>query len=91
MDNTENTTDQLRDKAGEAAENLKNLGGQVRDAAAENFGNYRQQANEYISEGRETAREWERSLETFVQEKPLQAVLVAAGVGMLLGLIWKRS
>jgi len=25
-----------------------------------------------------------------VQEKPIQALLMAAGVGMLLGILWKR-
>ena len=31
------------------------------------------------------------TLEEYVQEKPIQALLIAAGVGMLLGLLWKRS
>ena len=51
----------------------------------------RDQANEYYETGRERAREWEQGLEQYVQEKPLQAVLIAAGVGVLLGLLWKRS
>ena len=38
-----------------------------------------------------TGAEWEESLENYVHEKPLQAVLIAAGVGVLLGLLWKRS
>ena len=31
------------------------------------------------------AQEWEKHLEEYVQEKPLQAVMIAAGVGLLLG------
>jgi len=42
-------------------------------------------------EGRERAQEWEQSIETYVQEKPIQSILIAAGVGILLGILWKRS
>jgi ElaB/YqjD/DUF883 family membrane-anchored ribosome-binding protein len=35
--------------------------------------------------------EMEQSLEQYVQEKPIQALLMAAGVGLLLGILWKRS
>jgi ElaB/YqjD/DUF883 family membrane-anchored ribosome-binding protein len=41
--------------------------------------------------GRQRAQEWEKGLEDYVHEKPLQAILIAAGVGMLLGVLWKRS
>ena len=37
------------------------------------------------------AHEWEEGIESYVREKPLQAVLIAAGVGLLLGALWKRS
>jgi ElaB/YqjD/DUF883 family membrane-anchored ribosome-binding protein len=30
-------------------------------------------------------------LEDYVREKPLRSLLIAAGVGMLLGILWKRS
>ena len=79
---------------GEAAtqvgQNLRDLGGQVRDMASERYTQLRDQASQYYEQGRERAREWEENLEQYVQEKPLQAVLIAAGVGVLLGLLWKR-
>src|SRR5580704_11502797 len=81
----------LREKASEVKQNLRDIGGQVRDAANEKYEQVREQAGDFYRHGRETAQEWEHSLESFVQEKPLQAVLIAAGVGMLLGLLWKRS
>jgi ElaB/YqjD/DUF883 family membrane-anchored ribosome-binding protein len=59
--------------------------------ATERYSQLRDQASEYYESGRERAREWEQNLEQYVQEKPLQAVLMAAGVGVLLGLLWKRS
>ena len=81
----------LAESATQVGENLRNIGGQVRDAATERYNQLRDQATQYYDQGRERAREWEESLESYVHEKPLQAVLIAAGVGVLLGLLWKRS
>jgi ElaB/YqjD/DUF883 family membrane-anchored ribosome-binding protein len=89
--NTGSGTDQLRDKAAEVGQNLRDMGGQVRDAASEKYNQLRDQANQYYTQGREQAQEWEQNLENYVQEQPLKAVLMAAGVGLLLGLLWKRS
>ncbi len=71
--------EELSDRAHEAVENLREVAGQVREAASEQY-----------SHARQTAREWEQSLEHYVQEKPLRAVLMAAGVGFVLGWVWKR-
>jgi ElaB/YqjD/DUF883 family membrane-anchored ribosome-binding protein len=84
-------TEQLRDKASEVTQNLRDIGGQVKDVAGEKYNQLRDQASEYYHQGRETAQEWEQSLEGYVQEKPLQAVVIAAGIGLVLGLLWKRS
>ena len=51
----------------------------------------RDQASEYYEQGRRRAMEMEQGLEQYVQEKPIQALLIAAGVGMLLGMLWKRG
>jgi ElaB/YqjD/DUF883 family membrane-anchored ribosome-binding protein len=75
--------DRVRDKAAEMSEHLK-------DVANEKFNEVRGRASEAYSHGKEAAERWEQSLEGFVQEKPLQAVLLAAGVGLLLGLLWRR-
>ena len=88
---TNQATEQLRDKASEVSQNIRDIGGQVRDAASEKYTQLRDQASDYYNQSRETAQQWEQSVEGFVQEKPLQAVLLAAGVGLLLGLMWKRS
>ena len=51
----------------------------------------REQAADYYEHGRRRASEMEQSLEQYVQEKPIQSLLIAAGVGMLLGILRKRS
>jgi ElaB/YqjD/DUF883 family membrane-anchored ribosome-binding protein len=83
--------EQLKDTAQQVGQNLREMGSQVRDAASEKYGQLRDQASDYYQQGRERAQEWEQSLEQYVQEKPIQSILIAAGVGMLLGILWKRS
>lgn len=81
----------LRDSAAQVGENIRNLGSQVRDQATQQYDQLRQQAGDYYEQGRQRAMEMEQSLEQYVQEKPIQALLMAAGVGLLLGILWKRS
>jgi ElaB/YqjD/DUF883 family membrane-anchored ribosome-binding protein len=81
----------LADQAQQVGQNLRDLGGQVRDQAREKYNELSDSAREYYDQGRQKAQEWEQGLESYIQEKPLQAVLIAAGVGVLLGLLWKRS
>lgn len=82
---------QMRETAQQVQENLRNLGGQMRDQANQQYGQLRDQATEYYEQGRQRATEMEQSLEQYVHEKPIQSLLIAAGVGMLLGVLWKRS
>ena len=81
----------LSETATQVGQNLRDMGTQVRDMASDKYNQLRDQATDYYEQGRERATQWEQSLESYVQEKPIQAVLIAAGVGVLLGLLWKRS
>jgi ElaB/YqjD/DUF883 family membrane-anchored ribosome-binding protein len=58
---------------------LHDIGGQIRDAVREQY-----------QRGRDKARQWEEGVENYVQEKPLRSLLIAAGVGLLAGLLWRR-
>ena len=84
-------TQGVGESATQVGQNRRDLGGQVRDMASERYQQLRDQATEYYDQGKQRAQEWEESLENYVHEKPLQAVLIAAGVGVLLGLLWRRS
>ena len=81
----------IRESAAQVGENIRNIGSQVRDQATQQYEQLRQQAGDYYEQGRQRAMEMEQSLEQYVQEKPIQALLMAAGVGLLLGILWKRS
>ena len=82
---------QLRDTAQQVQQGIREMGGQVRDIASDQYNNLREQASQYYEQGRQRAQEWEQGLEQYVHEKPIQSLLIAAGVGMLLGILWKRS
>ncbi len=70
---------------------VKDAAGNVRDAAQEKFQNLRETAGEYYEEGRERAMKWEHNVEDYVREQPIKSLLLAAGVGLLLGVFWRRS
>ncbi len=84
-------TGQVREAATQVSQNLRDAGSQIRDQAQEKYNQLRESASQYYEEGRQRAQEWEQGLETYVQEKPIQSLLIAAGVGMLLGFLWRRS
>jgi ElaB/YqjD/DUF883 family membrane-anchored ribosome-binding protein len=82
---------QLKDKATEAVQNVRQMADDAKVAATEKYNELRDTATEYYQSGREKAIEWETQLEDYVREQPVKALLMAAGVGVLLGIIWKRS
>ena len=83
-------TDDLKSKAVEVGENLREMGSQVGDVAREQFHRVRDRAAEVVESGRKRAREFEEGLEGYVQDRPLKSLLIAAGVGLLIGLWWRR-
>ena len=80
----------VREAARQVKENLRDIGTQVRDTATQQYDQLREQAGDYYEQGRQRALEMEESLEQYVQEKPIQALLIAAGIGAVLGWLWKR-
>jgi ElaB/YqjD/DUF883 family membrane-anchored ribosome-binding protein len=73
------TSRQVRDTAHE-------IGAQVSETAQ----HVSAAASEYYEQGSEKSGEFEHYLEDTIRAKPVQSVLLAAGVGMLLALLWKR-
>ena len=65
-------------------------GKEIRDQAQELMTQGQEVAAEYYEEGRNQVLAWQQHLEHQVREKPLQSLLVAAGVGLLFGLLRRR-
>jgi ElaB/YqjD/DUF883 family membrane-anchored ribosome-binding protein len=42
-------------------------------------------------QGRESLQDLNRTIEGQIRQRPLQALLVAGGIGVLLGFLWQRT
>jgi ElaB/YqjD/DUF883 family membrane-anchored ribosome-binding protein len=71
---------QLRDKAQEIGTQAQEWGTHAKEAVSE-----------YYEQGRESLQALPQTMEAQIRARPLQALLVAGGVGLLLGLLWRRS
>jgi len=83
-------TDELKEKAVEIGQNVREMGGQLGDVAREQYENLKDQATGYYKKGRKKASALEEEFESYIQEKPVQSLLIAAGVGLLIGMFWRR-
>jgi ElaB/YqjD/DUF883 family membrane-anchored ribosome-binding protein len=71
--------DHLHDAAVGLTDNLRDVAVGARDAAADKY-----------KRSRDAAMRWEHNLESRIADKPLQSLLIAAGIGFLAGMLWKR-
>ena len=83
------TSDQLGKQAEEVIDDLHNMGRTVRDAAQEKLGQVADKASEYCQQGQEQVHGNACACEQFVRQRPLTSVLLAVGIGWLLGRFWK--
>ena len=74
----------------ERHDHMQETGKEMRDKAQELMTQGKEVATEYYEEGRNQVLAWQQQLENQVREKPLQSLLMAAGVGLLLGLLRRR-
>lgn len=73
------TADQLREQTGVIGEDIQELGRMARDVVAEKY-----------EQGREKAIAFEKTVEGQIKRHPLRAVLIAAGAGLLVGVLLAR-
>lgn len=73
----------LRAKASGVTHGLRALGGIATQSAADRFGDLQDQASDYVAQGRDKLGEVQDSIVGFIREKPLTAILIAAGTGFV--------
>lgn len=85
---------QAREFAASKVNQIRKVAGvqatQIRNYAAEKAAIVRQKAGEGWDETRDKARELHRSGEEYVKANPTKSVLIALGVGMVLGCLIRR-
>ena len=84
------TSERLGAQANELSDDLKDMGGIVRDAAQEKLREVRENATEYYQHGRDNVHGVLCNFEQYVRERPVKSVLIAAGIGLLFGRFWMR-
>ena len=85
-----NTTDQLGQQAKEVAEDFQEMGGAVRDAAQAKLGEVGEKAAEYCQQAQDKVHGFACVCEQFIRDRPPRSVLIAAGIGWVLGRFWNR-
>src|SRR4029434_8517272 len=92
---------QVRDRAQEAGAQIRDraqeVGAQVRDKAQEMVHQGQEMvrqgaetASDYYQQGRQQVQAAEHTLEADIRAKPVQSILIAAGLGMFLALLMKK-
>ena len=76
--------------AAERRDHRQETAQEMRDKAQELMTQGKEVAAEYYEEGRNQVLAWQQQLENQVREKPLQSILIAAGIGLLYGLLRRR-
>jgi ElaB/YqjD/DUF883 family membrane-anchored ribosome-binding protein len=85
-DRYEKATADVQKKAREATDELR----RGADMAKKRYEEAEGQLRETYGRAQERAKDWNRDLHDYVQEKPGQAVLIAAAVGFVVGLLLRR-
>jgi ElaB/YqjD/DUF883 family membrane-anchored ribosome-binding protein len=80
----------LADRASTIAQDFHEVGDAARRIATDSVEAMRETAHECLDEGRDRARHLGDSVQAKVQEQPVKALLIAAGLGFLLGAFWTR-
>jgi ElaB/YqjD/DUF883 family membrane-anchored ribosome-binding protein len=85
------TSNRLDKQAKEVTEDLQEMGGTIRDAAQAKLEQVSERAAEYCEQGRDKLHGVACACEHFVRERPLRSVLMAIGIGWLVGRFWKHG
>jgi ElaB/YqjD/DUF883 family membrane-anchored ribosome-binding protein len=84
-------TTTVRDKVQEGVAHMRDKSQELGTQAKELSVQAQQTAAEYYQQGREGLIDFQHTMEAQIREKPVQSLLIAGGIGLLLGLLWRRS
>ncbi len=90
MSNQESIGASQSTSAGSAAESARLSYLHARDAAQHLAGQVRTRASQYLETGKARAADLRVKVEDTVREHPLKTILIAAGAGLLIGVLLRR-
>src|SRR5262245_32324785 len=80
----------VRDGATDALESVTDAATQLRDRASERVAEWRDDVSEFEEERLHQMRGVKTALMQRLRDRPVAALLTAAGIGFVLGAIWRR-
>jgi ElaB/YqjD/DUF883 family membrane-anchored ribosome-binding protein len=80
----------LADHASTIAKDVHKVGDAARRVATDGVDAIRETAHQYLDDGKAQVRQLGDSVQQRVQDQPVKSLLIAAGIGFLLGAIWIR-
>ena len=83
-------SERLRKQAKQVRKGLREMRFTAKDAARETLEHIRENGSQRYALGRGKVHQAESAIEHFIQRRPLKSVLIAAGVGVVLGGYWLR-
>ncbi len=83
-------TEKLQEEGSKMRSDFEETVGKAKDVAQEKLQRVGEAASQYYKQGLEKARDWEQGLEGYIKDKPITSILIACGVGMLVGMLWTR-
>ena len=90
VDGREGAAAKVKEGAVLIGQGVRELGVQAKDMAKEKYGEARERAKGYYQQGKEKLGTYEETVEEYVRERPVKAILIAAGIGVLLGVLLGR-
>lgn len=85
---------QVQERVQELGTQVRNwtqeVGGQLKEGAQEAIRQAETSASQLSAQGREAVGQLEKTLEDYVRAKPLQSLMIAAGGGMVVALLWRK-
>jgi ElaB/YqjD/DUF883 family membrane-anchored ribosome-binding protein len=90
MNKTARSQDRLRDKVSETRTNIAEMGHLAKESVQEKLREIKERASDSYDDGKERLQELGERFARKVRESPMKSVLIAAGVGLALGAIWRR-
>jgi ElaB/YqjD/DUF883 family membrane-anchored ribosome-binding protein len=66
------------------------VGSQLKEGAQEAMHRAEASASQLSEQGHEAVGQLEKALEDYIRAKPLQSLMIAAGVGLVVGWLWRK-
>ena len=81
----------MRDKVAETRDNIGDMARLAKETVQDKLHELKDRASESYGDGKAKVHDMEQRLAATVRESPIKSVLIAAGVGLVLAILWRRS